>query len=75
MTVLHTLKKRSADVELVFKATLDKIAAIPKQTVMQPYLIPGRTRAGKTHHKAGHHPKPVRSSRASIAPGGLCGAR
>jgi transposase len=30
MTILHTLKKRSANVELAFKATLDKIAADPE---------------------------------------------
>jgi hypothetical protein len=30
MTVLHTLKKRSSNVELAFKSTLDQIAANPK---------------------------------------------
>jgi len=30
MTVLHTLKKRSGNVELSFKSALDKIAADPK---------------------------------------------
>jgi len=30
MTVLHTLKKRSRNVELAFKTALDKIAADPE---------------------------------------------